>query len=208
MMKLVVALCLVGVVMSQRSADSGKFAHQYVLEYWNILSNAQVFDLLASPTPLWPVHTGPIEPPSFTCESKQYPGFYADPATKCQTFHRCDVNGNLTSYICVNMTVFNPITLVCDYWFDVDCAGFIKDEYFANRRLYQTALPLFDSKASGTSMIHGGPNGEWVWVQTAGSGQTPTKPKPAAPPKASGSASAGAQATTEAASEATTQASS
>ena len=34
---------------------------------------------------------------------------------------RCDLNGKRTSYLCGNTTVFNQITLVCDYWFNVDC---------------------------------------------------------------------------------------
>ena len=39
------------------------------------------------------------------CASFKQPGFYADEAGKCQVFHRCDVNGNLTSYLCPNMSV-------------------------------------------------------------------------------------------------------
>ena len=33
------------------------------------------------------------------------PGFYADESSRCQVFHRCDVNGNLTHFLCPNMTV-------------------------------------------------------------------------------------------------------
>lgn len=41
------------------------------------------------------------------CASFKQPGFYADDSDqgRCQVFHRCDVNGELTSYLCPNMTV-------------------------------------------------------------------------------------------------------
>ena len=41
------------------------------------------------------------------CASFKQPGFYADVSDKgrCQVFDRCDINGNLTSYLCPNMTV-------------------------------------------------------------------------------------------------------
>ena len=58
---------------------------------------------------------------SFSCASKAQPGFYADTEAQCQVFHRCDQSLNQTDYICVNTTVFNQITLVCDAWYNVDC---------------------------------------------------------------------------------------
>ena len=42
---------------------------------------------------------------SVDCAQFKQPGFYADEANQCQVFHRCDVNGNLTSYLCPNMSV-------------------------------------------------------------------------------------------------------
>jgi hypothetical protein len=83
---------------------------------------------------------------NFDCSSKKQSGFYADTDAKCQVFHRCDINGNMTSYLCVNTTVFNQITLVCDYYFNVDCSKAQSFENFANSRLYQGAdVPLFDT---------------------------------------------------------------
>lgn len=43
---------------------------------------------------------------SIDCAQFAQPGFYADTeGGQCQIFNRCDVNGNLTSYLCPNMTV-------------------------------------------------------------------------------------------------------
>lgn len=58
---------------------------------------------------------------AFNCASKKQPGFYADEEAQCQVFHRCDQSLNQTDYLCVNSTVFNQITLVCDAWYAVDC---------------------------------------------------------------------------------------
>ncbi|OQV17727.1 hypothetical protein BV898_08184 [Hypsibius exemplaris] len=73
------------------------------------------------------------------CGAFKQPGFYADSSDvgKCQIFDRCDVNGNLTSYICPAMTLFNQITLVCDWWFNVDCSQSKQFTEYSNSRLYQ-----------------------------------------------------------------------
>ena len=68
----------------------------------------------------WPTYNS-IPQTNFDCASKKQPGFYADVETRCQVFRRCDINGNMTSFLCTNMTVFNQITLTCDYWYNVDC---------------------------------------------------------------------------------------
>ncbi|XP_055344759.1 U-scoloptoxin(01)-Er1a-like [Paramacrobiotus metropolitanus] len=81
---------------------------------------------------------------NFDCNSKKQPGFYADVEAQCQVFHRCDIHGNMTSYLCVNTTVFNQVTLVCDYFFNVDCSRFAAYEDFANARLYSNQQ-LFDT---------------------------------------------------------------
>ncbi|OWA53794.1 hypothetical protein BV898_18215 [Hypsibius exemplaris] len=48
----------------------------------------------------------------FDCSSVNQAGFYADPNYGCQVFHRCDINGRLsTSLLCVSL-IFNQITLV------------------------------------------------------------------------------------------------
>jgi hypothetical protein len=86
----------------------------------------------------------PDDAANYDC-SKKPPGFYADVSQQCQLFHRCDVNGNHTAYLCVNSTVFNQITLVCDYFFNVDCDKFAQYENFANSRLYKDGAVLFDS---------------------------------------------------------------
>ncbi|GAU95150.1 hypothetical protein RvY_06825 [Ramazzottius varieornatus] len=52
--------------------------------------------------------------------------------------------GNMTSYLCVNSIVFNQVTLICDAWYNVDCANSAQCETYANSRLY-TDLPLFDT---------------------------------------------------------------
>jgi hypothetical protein len=46
------------------------------------------------------------EIPATTIDCSAKHGFYADvDAGRCQAFHRCDVDGKLTSYLCPNMTV-------------------------------------------------------------------------------------------------------
>ncbi|OQV17712.1 hypothetical protein BV898_08169 [Hypsibius exemplaris] len=74
---------------------------------------------------------------SINCGSVK-PGFIADVSdpSKCQIFDRCDVNGNLTSYICPAMTLFNQITLICDWWFNVDCSQSTQFVDYSNARLY------------------------------------------------------------------------
>ena len=48
---------------------------------------------------------------SFRCEDMAAPGFFADVETQCQVFRRCDLQGANSSFICVNGTIFNQITL-------------------------------------------------------------------------------------------------
>lgn len=47
---------------------------------------------------------------SFNCDTIP-PGFYADVDTQCQVFHRCDLRGIKSSFLCVNATIFNQLTL-------------------------------------------------------------------------------------------------
>ncbi|XP_055355670.1 uncharacterized protein LOC129601004 [Paramacrobiotus metropolitanus] len=136
-MKAILLISLIGFVASQ----------QYV---WDLLkpalNAAEVQAILANrdqnqyPT----LAAIPASAQNFDCSAKKQPGFYADVSTQCQVFHRCDINGNHTSYLCLNMTVFNQITLVCDYFFNVDCEKSPQVEDFANSRLY-TDKPLFDT---------------------------------------------------------------
>jgi hypothetical protein len=137
-MKFLVLFSLATVAVS---AVTGKYVFDYMKP---ALSAAEVIALLSSKEgPQWPTLNS-IPDNNFDCSSKKQPGFYADQSTQCQVFHRCDVNGNLTSYLCVNTTVFNQLTLVCDYWYNVDCSKSADVENLANSRLY-TDQPLFDS---------------------------------------------------------------
>lgn len=82
------------------------------------------------------------------CASFKQPGFYADAdAGRCQIFDRCDINGNLTSYLCPNMTLFNQITLICDWWYNIDCSQAKSFQDYSNSRLYQVGLLLLDDQA-------------------------------------------------------------
>jgi len=81
---------------------------------------------------------------SIDCASVK-PGFHADVSdpSKCQIFDRCDVNGNLTSYICPAMSLFNQITLICDWWYNVDCSQSAQFVDYSNSRLYAGADSIF-----------------------------------------------------------------
>ncbi|XP_055349438.1 uncharacterized protein LOC129596231 [Paramacrobiotus metropolitanus] len=136
MIKVITIVCLIGTSVAQT---------QYV---WDLLkpalNAAEVQAILANKDAgQFPTYDT-IPQTSFNCASKKQPGFYADTEAQCQVFHRCDINGNQTSYMCVNSTLFNQVTLVCDYFFNVDCARFAGYEDFANSRLY-TDQPLFDT---------------------------------------------------------------
>ncbi|OQV14085.1 hypothetical protein BV898_11754 [Hypsibius exemplaris] len=86
----------------------------------------------------YPDNQGIPSPRSITCNPAK-PGFYADVSSlsKCQIFDRCDVNGQLTSYLCPKASVFNQITLVCDWFFNVDCSQAAQFADYSNSRLYQ-----------------------------------------------------------------------
>ncbi|XP_055349939.1 U-scoloptoxin(01)-Er1a-like [Paramacrobiotus metropolitanus] len=136
MLRAVIMVCFAAMAAAQQ---------QFV---WDLLKPAQyaaqVQALLANRDGnQYPTYSA-IPQTGFNCASKKQPGFYADTEAQCQVFHRCDVNGNQTSYLCVNSTVFNQVTLVCDYFFNVDCQKFASYENFANARLY-TDQPLFDT---------------------------------------------------------------
>jgi hypothetical protein len=77
------------------------------------LSIQQIDDLLhnALPGTDFPIFSAIPEDIKVKCASFNQPGFYADvDAGRCQVFHRCDVNGDLTSYLCPNMTVSNSLS--------------------------------------------------------------------------------------------------
>ncbi|XP_055344090.1 uncharacterized protein LOC129592143 [Paramacrobiotus metropolitanus] len=116
------------------------------------------------------------------CASFHQPGFYADTdAGRCQVFHRCDINGNLTTYLCPNMTLFNQITLICDWWFNVDCSQAKQFYDYSNSRLYQEGVVLLDDQPDYVMTVTGA-------VQAAAA-----SPAPAAPKKKGGKKKKGGQ---------------
>lgn len=116
-MKFLVLLALVGIVTCDNSKTQEKFV-------WDILklplTQAKIFTILVSKDVSYPTYNS-VPQTAFSCSSKAQPGFYADMDAQCQAFHRCDQYMNVTSYLCVNSTVFNQVTLVSDSWFNVDC---------------------------------------------------------------------------------------
>ncbi|XP_055338916.1 U-scoloptoxin(01)-Cw1a-like isoform X2 [Paramacrobiotus metropolitanus] len=68
------------------------------------------------------------------CDNVKQPGLYADVNTNCRTYYRCTEDGYQTSYQCNNGTLFNQLTLVCDYFFNVACSRTPKLADFANIR--------------------------------------------------------------------------
>ncbi|XP_042877707.1 flocculation protein FLO11-like [Penaeus japonicus] len=58
----------------------------------------------------------------FDCASKQSGGYYADPEADCQVFHVC-WGRRKASFLCPVGTLFNQEVLVCDWWYNVDCAA-------------------------------------------------------------------------------------
>ncbi|OQV17704.1 hypothetical protein BV898_08161 [Hypsibius exemplaris] len=103
------------------------------------LTAEQIQDLYPNAVPGkdFPNNLAIPQPRAINCGSVQ-PGFHADTsaASDCQIFDRCDVNGNLTSYICPAMTRFNQITLICDWFFNVDCGQSAQFVDYSNSRLY------------------------------------------------------------------------
>ncbi|XP_055343800.1 mucin-2-like [Paramacrobiotus metropolitanus] len=81
---------------------------------------------------------------SFSCEKVNQAGFYADADFQCQVIRRCDLNNIMWSYICPNMTVFNQITLTCDWFFNVDCSKAQNFYDYSNSRLYHDEWVLLD----------------------------------------------------------------
>jgi len=72
---------------------------------------------------------------SFSCEQR-IPGYYSDPEAQCQVWHWCLPSGQKFSFLCPNGTIFNQFARVCDWWFNVDCAG-TPNLYNINEDLYK-----------------------------------------------------------------------
>ncbi|XP_055330297.1 uncharacterized protein LOC129582722 [Paramacrobiotus metropolitanus] len=144
---------LIGVCWSQ--SDSNSTNGKYVFDmYLNTppLDPDGVVDILiaAKPGETFPLlHSVPNT--GFSCGQFKYPGYYADtsPGSRCQAFYRCEINGNQTGFLCPNSTLFNQLTLTCDYYFNVDCNGSSRFYEFGNSRLYHGEQPLFDTPPKG-----------------------------------------------------------
>ncbi|XP_014477491.1 PREDICTED: uncharacterized protein LOC106745949 isoform X2 [Dinoponera quadriceps] len=78
---------------------------------------------------------------SFSCKEQRYKGFFGDPATGCQVWHYCDLNGGKSSFLCPNGTIFSQVALTCDWWFNVKCET-TTQLYVLNERLYKYILPI------------------------------------------------------------------
>ncbi|XP_055343633.1 uncharacterized protein LOC129591830 [Paramacrobiotus metropolitanus] len=119
------------------------------------LSATQVQQVLAGAYPgQYPTYSY-IPQTSFSCTQVRQFGYYADPETRCQVFRRCEANNFMFSYICPNGTVFNQITLVCDWFFNVNCPvanGFFD---YSNPRIYRQDLHLFDDYYPGAGAYGG-----------------------------------------------------
>ncbi|KAK2584670.1 hypothetical protein KPH14_007014 [Odynerus spinipes] len=77
----------------------------------------------------------------FSCKEQRYKGFFGDPATDCQVWHYCDLNGGKASFLCPNGTIFSQVALTCDWWFNVKCES-TTQLYVLNERLYKYILPI------------------------------------------------------------------
>lgn len=88
---------------------------------------------------------------NFTCAGKVIGGYYADLETSCQMFHVCTI-GQLDEpmdikFLCLNGTVFDQETRVCERVDEVDCT---KSErfYYLNLELYgNTMVPIPEGKS-------------------------------------------------------------
>lgn len=87
---------------------------------------------------------------NFTCAGKVIGGYYADLETSCQMFHVCTI-GQLDEpmdikFLCLNGTVFDQETRVCERVDEVDCTKSEKF-YYLNLELYgNTMLPLSEGE--------------------------------------------------------------
>lgn len=63
---------------------------------------------------------------NFSCEGKVIGGYYADVETGCQMFHVCTIGqkGEVSDikFLCLNGTVFDQETRVCERLDEVDCS--------------------------------------------------------------------------------------
>ncbi|OQV21181.1 hypothetical protein BV898_04941 [Hypsibius exemplaris] len=135
------------------------------------LDAAQVQQLIASAVPGQTYPTLSYIPQTgFTCSSARQPGFYADPDTGCQVFRRCEANNYMFSYICPNSTLFNQITLVCDYWYNVQCGASQQFVDYSNPRIYNQNARLLDDVDMGGASGSGNYAGSSGHYEAGGGG--------------------------------------
>lgn len=76
-MKIMLAFCLFGFGLCQNhNGENIKFSHMSVFDWMKVLTNPEIYALIAQKEVQWPTYSI-IPPPSFTCSQKQFPGFYA-----------------------------------------------------------------------------------------------------------------------------------
>ncbi|XP_055341026.1 uncharacterized protein LOC129590069 [Paramacrobiotus metropolitanus] len=101
---------------------------------------------------------------SFNCSNIPHVGFYADVETGCQVYRRCR-GQRMASYLCPNGTLFNQITLTCDWWYNVNCSRSKPFYMYSNIRLYNPNEYLLDGRAGqapGTGKAPGSYSGNWT----------------------------------------------
>ena len=83
---------------------------------------------------------------NFTCAGKVIGGYYADLEASCQMFHVCTIGQGDEpmdiKFLCLNGTVFDQETRVCERVDEVDCSKSEKF-YYLNLELYgNTMIPV------------------------------------------------------------------
>ncbi|OQV23186.1 hypothetical protein BV898_02919 [Hypsibius exemplaris] len=178
-----------GVGYASGSSSFGQYSNQNVIPAQNpnvfaaldqlrgseALSATQIQGIIAGAYPGTSYPTlSYIPQTSFSCSSVRQFGFYADPETRCQVFRRCEANNYMFSYICPNGTLFNQITLVCDWWYNVNCPNSVAWVDYSNPRIYRQDLRLFDdlygNGYGGGSAGYGGGSGSSGYSSGGSSG--------------------------------------
>ncbi|XP_066950735.1 pro-resilin-like [Macrobrachium rosenbergii] len=122
----------------------------------------------------------------FSCDAQNVPGYYADTDGQagCQVFHICQDRPNgrrqQDSFLCPNGTIFNQQYLVCDWWFNFDCAD-AEDFYSVNE---QIGVVTYDPY--GRSRNSNGNNGYGSNGNGNGAGAAPSNGYGAPPPPSNG----------------------
>ncbi|XP_068207647.1 pro-resilin-like [Palaemon carinicauda] len=100
----------------------------------------------------------------FDCNAQNVPGYYADTDQEagCQVFHICQDRPNgrrqQDSFLCPNGTIFNQQYLVCDWWFNFDCAD-AEDFYSVNELIGVVPYDPYGKHSNGNGNNGYGSNG-------------------------------------------------